>query len=111
LEKLWRLPEYIKKNYKVEEQRRGYTYWQSVDAVICELTKRSTEVLKDYRRHEIEKIKEIGQEGINYWRSRIESLNKLTREQAVKLLIKAQKIEQKIETIKRAVEKASEVKI
>ena len=26
LEDLWRLPEYIKKHYKVEEQKRGYTY-------------------------------------------------------------------------------------
>ena len=111
LEDLWRLPEYIKKHYKVEEQKRGVTYWQAVDAVICRITKRPTGVLKDYRRHEIEKIKEVGQEGISYWRSRIQSLNKLTREQAVKLLIKTQKIKQKIDTIKRAVEKASEVEI
>jgi len=111
LENLWRLPEYIKKHYKIGEQERGFTYWQAVDAVICEVTKRPTQVLKDYRRHEIEKVKEIGQEGINYWQSRIESLSKLTREQAVKLLIKAHKIEQKIETIERAVEKASKVEI
>lgn len=109
LEDLWRLPVYISKHYKVEEQRRGYTYWQAVNAVICEITKQSPQVLRDYRRHEVEKTKEVGEEGIRYWRSKIKAFNELTREQAVKLLIKAQKIEQKIETIKKAIEKVSEI--
>lgn len=106
LEDLWKLPVYIKKNYKLEDQKRGYTYWHAVDAVVCKITGQTIEVLKEYKQQEIEKTKEVGQEGINYWTSKIEEFKKLTREQAVKLLIKAQKIEQKIETIKKAIEKA-----
>lgn len=106
LESIWKLPEYIKKNYKTEDQLRGRTYWHAIDAVICEITGQDSEILKEYKSQELEKTREVGEEGIRYWTSRIEEFNKLTREQAVKLLIKAQKIEQKIETIKKAVEKA-----
>ncbi|MEK7621616.1 MAG: HindIII family type II restriction endonuclease [Patescibacteria group bacterium] len=106
LEDLWKLPVYIKKNYKLEDQKRGYTYWHAVDTVVCKITGQTIEILKKYKQQEIEKTREVGQEGINYWISKIEEFKKLSREQAVKLLIKAQKIEQKIETIKKAIEKA-----
>lgn len=106
LEDLWKLPVYIKQNYKLEDQKRGRTYWHAVDAVVCTITGQSKDVLQKYKQQEIEKTKEVGQEGINYWTSKIEEFSKLTREQAVKLLIKAQKIEQKIETIKKAIKKA-----
>lgn len=105
LEDLWRIPLYISKNYKIEEQKRGTTYWHAIDALVCQLTGQSTEVLKQYKRQEIEKTKEVGQEGINYWTSKIEEFKQLTREEAIKLLIKAQKIEQKIETIRKAIGK------
>lgn len=45
--------------------------------------------------------KEISQN----WTAKIDEFKKLSREQAIKLLIKSQKIEQKIETIKKAIEK------
>ncbi|MDO8639677.1 MAG: HindIII family type II restriction endonuclease [bacterium] len=105
LENLWKLPVYISKNYKVEDQKRGTTYWHAIDALVCEITKLPLDILKQYKQQEIGKTKEVGQEGINYWTSRIEEFKKLSREQAIKLLIKAQKIEQKIETIKKAIKK------
>lgn len=107
LESLWKLPEYISKNYKIEDQKRGQTYWHAIDSVICEITKQPIEVLKEYKEQEIAKTKEVGEEGINYWKTKIAEFGKLTREQAVKLLIKAQKIEQKIETIRKAIEKVA----
>jgi type II restriction enzyme len=105
LDDLWKIPVYISKNYKTEEQKRGTTYWHAIDNLVCEITKQSIDVLKQYKQQEIYKTKEIGQEGIKYWTSRIEEFQKLSREQAIKILIKAQKIEQKIETIKKAIEK------
>lgn len=105
LEDLWKLPVYISKNYKKEDQKRGHTYWHAVDAVVCKITGQSIETLAEYKKLEIEKTKEIGEEGINYWKSKIEEFKKLSREEAVRLLIKSQKIEQKIQTIKKAVEK------
>jgi type II restriction enzyme len=110
LEDLWRLPVYIKKNYKKEDQKRGSTYWHAIDTIIAKITNQSVEKVRQYKQREIEVTKSVGQEGINYWESRIKEFKKLTREQAVKLLIKAQKIEQKIETIKKAIEKTYEHK-
>lgn len=111
LQELWKMPDYITKNYKVAEQKRGQTYWHAVDFIVCKITCQKETALEAYKSQEVEKTKEVGQEGINYWRGRIRKLEGLTREQAVKLLIKAQKIEQKIETIKRAIEKVSVIKI
>lgn len=105
LEDLWRISEYILKNYKSGEQKRGTTYWHAIDTLICKITQQPIDVLKQYKQQEIRKTKEVGQEGINYWKSRIEEFKKLNREQAIKLLIKAEKIEQKIETIKKAINK------
>jgi len=105
LEDLWKIPVYISKNYEPEEQKRGATYWHAIDALVCKITKLPIAVLKQYKQQEIEKTKEVGQEGINYWTSKIEEFKKLSRKQAIKLLIKAEKIEQKIETIKKAIEK------
>ena len=49
------------------------------------------------------RTKKLGQEGINYWQSKIEEFSKLSREEAIRVLIKSQKIEQKIYTIERAI--------
>jgi len=106
LEDLWKLPEYIKKNYKLEDQKRGRTYWHAVDAIVCSITDQSDDVLQEYKHQERARTREVGQEGINYWTSKIEEFNTLSREQAIKMLVKAHKIEQKIETIKKAIEKA-----
>lgn len=105
LDDLWKLPIYISKNYKVQEQKRGQTYWHAIDSLVCAITKQPIETLKKYKQQEIEKTKEVGWEGIDYWKSKIAEFSKLNRKQAIKLLIKAQKIEQKIETIKKAIEK------
>jgi hypothetical protein len=108
LEELWKLPDFISKNYKQEDQKRGSTYWHAVDAVIAKITKQPAEKMREYKQLEIEITKQVGMEGIDYWESKIKEFDKLTREQAVKLLIKSQKIEQKIETIKKAIGKTYE---
>lgn len=105
LEDLWQITSYISKNYKVREQKRGLTYWYAVDDLVCRITNQPLEVLKQYKQQEVDKTREVGQEGINYWNSKIKEFNKLSREQAIRLLIKAQRIEQKIETIKKAIER------
>lgn len=105
LEDLWKITTYISKSCKPQEQKRGLTYWHAVDELICKITDQSLEVLKNCKQQEVYKTKEVGQEGINYWTSKIEEFKKLNREQAIKLLIKSQRIEQKIETIKKAIER------
>lgn len=56
-----------------------------------------------YKEFEISKTKEIGMEGIAYWKNKITEFGKLSKKEAVRLLIKAEKIEAKIRTIERAI--------
>jgi type II restriction enzyme len=105
LEDLWKITSYISKNYKMQEQKRGLAYWHAVDELTCKITNQPLGILKNYKQQEVDKTREVGQEGINYWNSKIKEFNKLSREQAIRLLIKAQRIEQKIETIKKAIER------
>src|SRR3989339_2121794 len=71
LEKLWKLPEYIAQNYKIDDQKRGRTYWHAADAVVCRVTNQTIEELTKYKQQEIQKTKEGGEEGIRYWESKI----------------------------------------
>lgn len=105
LEDLWKITSYIAKSYKPQEQKKGLIYWHTVDELTCKITNQPLEALKKYKQLEVDKTKEVGQEGINYWNSKIKEFNRLNREQAIRLLIKAQRIEQKIETIKKAIER------
>lgn len=60
-------------------------------------------MLIKYKRLEITKTRELGQEGISYWKERIASFNKLSRREAISMLVKAHKIEEKIKTIERVI--------
>lgn len=103
LEELWNVSSYIQNNYKVSEQKRGFVYWESVDTLVSKITGKSVHLLNDYKKNEIFKTKELGEEGIRYWEGKINSIKTLSREEAIKLLIKSEKIEQKIFTIKKAI--------
>lgn len=74
-------------------------YWQAIDALILSSTGTSFDDLKTWQRMEIERTKEIGQEGIAHWQTVIASYNTLSREEAIKALIQSEKIEEKIQTI------------
>ena len=50
------------------------------------------------------KSNNFGEEGIGYWETRIATYKKLSQEEAVARLIKAEKVEAKISTIKKAIE-------
>jgi len=107
LKELWEISDYVLNNYKPSEQSRGIIYWHSVDNLISKITGRTIDFLNKYKQLEIQVTKEVGQEGISYWESKIAEFKKLNREEAIQLLIKAEKIEQKIETIKRSIERIS----
>jgi len=47
--------------------------------------------------------RELGNEGIQYWETKIEEYRHLSKEEAIRRLIKAEKIEAKIEQIKKAI--------
>ena len=59
--------------------------------------------MREYKLQTLRKTEEIGREGISFWRARITAYGKLSRAEAVARLIKAEKIEAKIQTIEKAI--------
>ena len=78
-------------------------YWAEIDKIVCEIVNQRHDALKKYKLLEIDKTREIGNEGIAYWKQRIADFHKLSKREAVKLLIKAEKIEAKIKTTEKAI--------
>lgn len=78
-------------------------YWAAVDTVTASLCGADLSELEEMKHLELEKLKELGQEGITYWEQKIVEYQGLTQKEAVAKLIKAEKIEAKINTIKRAI--------
>lgn len=63
--------------------------------------------MREYKELEIRHIESLAQEGISYWETVIENYYELSREEATKQLIEAKKIHQKIQSIKKIIQKAS----
>lgn len=105
LELLWKIPDFINSQYKGEEQKRGIMYWRAVDSLVCSISGQKENVLQNYKEKEIEVTKSIGNEGIEFWKSRIDSIKSLSKSEAINMLLKSQKIEKKIETIEKTIER------
>ena len=86
------------------EHEKFQVYWNEIDKTVCEVVGQSEEKLKEYKLLEIEKTKQIGDEGIAFWKNKIADFNNLSKAEAIRLLIKSEKIEAKIKTIERAIE-------
>jgi len=105
LTELWNTGSRLNTTLTTSEKQRGVPYWNAIDEVVCKITNTNLDELKKYKLIEIEKTRELGQEGITYWQTKIAEFNKLSREDAIKLLIKSRKIEQKIQTIEKTISK------
>lgn len=106
LKKLWEVGMRLKKLLKAKADHRGRAYWAEIDKTVAEATGKNIENLTEYKVLEVEVTKKNGEEGISYWQNRIKELSNLSKEEAVKMLIKSQKIEQKIQTIQRAINRS-----
>jgi len=105
LTKLWETGKRLKDELKPKDYQYAQIYWGVIDETVCSILGKKIDLLKDYKKIEIAKTKEIGQEGIKYWQNKIEEYKKLSKEEAVEKLIKAEKIGAKIETIKKVINK------
>lgn len=85
------------------EHGKFQVYWNKIDKTICEIVGQSDDKLKEYKLLEIEKTKQIGNEGITFWGNKIAEFKNLSKEEAIRLLIKSEKIEAKIKTIEKAI--------
>ncbi len=86
------------------EHEKFQVYWNEIDKMVCEAVGQSEDKLKEYKLLEIKKTKQIGDEGIAFWKNKIADFNNLSKTEAIRLLIKSEKIEAKIKTIERAIE-------
>ena len=98
LDSLWRIGSELPKNKNAQQ------YWEAIDETTREITGESERTLSSYKQETIDKIKQLGKEGIDYWETRITDYKKLSQEEAVARLIKAEKVEAKIGTIKKAID-------
>lgn len=85
------------------EHDKCQVYWDEIDKAICEIVEQNDEKLKEYKLLEINNTKQIGNEGITFWKNKIAEFEKLSKEEAIRLLIKSEKIEAKIKTIEKAI--------
>ncbi len=78
-------------------------YWQAIEGIICQILNQNGDALKDYKLQVLAKTRELGEEGIAFWENKIANYRNLSQAEAITKLIKAEKIEAKIETIRRAI--------
>ena len=84
--------------------KNAQQYWEAIDKTACEIAGKSEKALGAYKQKAIDKTKQLGKEGIDYWQTRITVYKKLSQKEAVARLIKAEKVETKIQTIKKAID-------
>lgn len=84
-------------------QENSEIYWNEIDSTVCRLASQNLDKLKEYKLLEIQKTKQVGLEGIAFWENKIKHFSQLTKEEAIMLLIKAEKITVKIKTIEKAI--------
>jgi hypothetical protein len=102
LKLLWETGNRLKTQFKASEHQNSANYWAEIDKATCEVVNQNEIELQIYKNFEIQKTQEIGQEGISFWQNKITEYKQLSQEEAVKMLIKAEKIEAKIKTIQKA---------
>lgn len=102
---IWETGNRLKENLSENLYSSSLKYWNGIDEAVCKILSKPKNELIAIKELEISKTKEIGLEGINFWENKIKEFGKLSKEEAIKLLIKSQKIESKIFTIKRMITK------
>lgn len=103
LQSIWEIGNGLKEITKANLLSNSSNYWEAIDKIVCKAVSKNIDDLKKYKLLEINKTKFIGHEGITFWKNKIVEFNKLSKEEAVRLLIKSEKIEAKIRTIEKAI--------
>lgn len=101
LQPLWEVGNVLRE--KNEISTSASVYWHEIDQTVSTLLKQDWRKLIEYKQREIDATKKLGNEGIEFWYKKIEDMKGLTKEEAVALLIKSEKIEAKIKTIQKTI--------
>ena len=78
-------------------------YWKAIDETALRVFMKKKQDLDKVKESDQHHTRELGNEGIQYWETKIEEYRHLSKEEAIRRLIKAEKIEAKIEQIKKAI--------
>jgi len=92
---------------RLPPSKNARRYWEAIDDAVVLITETNYQSLQNYKRLEIKAINQVGQEGILYWQSVMQGYYQLSKDEAIQRLIKAEKIEQKIEVIRKSIDKVS----
>ena len=103
LQSLWETGNNLSEIIEKSDWQNSSIYWNAIDKKICEIVGQNLDILAKYKQIEVGKTKEIGNEGIAYWKNKIAEFQHLSKEEAIRLLIKSEKIEAKIKTIEKAI--------
>ncbi len=103
LQMLWETGNNLSKVVEKTDWQNSNIYWSAIDMKVCEIVGQNLDILAKYKQIEIDKTKEIGNEGITFWKNKILEFQTLSKEEAIRLLIKSEKIEAKIKTIEKAI--------
>lgn len=88
---------------KVVSSNTAGGYWQAVEQMILDLTGQPAATLEQYKQAEVAKNRVIGETEIRYLEAVIQDYQNLTQAEAVSRLIKAEKIETRLETIRQVI--------
>lgn len=89
----------------ISPSKSASEYWMAVEGIILDITGSSHSELREYKAMEIEKMRGIGRQEIEYWKTVIEEYRNLSREEAIDKLIIAEKIHNKISVIQKIIER------
>jgi type II restriction enzyme len=104
LEPVWNVGKVLENQLSKSDFSNSKFYWDGIDKAVCEITGKDIVDLAHYKKEEINRLQELGKEGIEFWENKIKEYEQLPRDRAIKLLIKAHKIDKKIQQIKKAIE-------
>jgi len=102
LQPLWEIGQVL---HQQNVEPYGRNYWNILDELVIDLCGMSSSSLKPYKEAEISLIQTLATEGIDYWQAKVADFQSLSRQEAIDLLIKSQKIEQKIQTLRKVMTK------
>lgn len=100
---LWESGNLLKSTFNKNELQDSSKYWYEIDKIVYGLMNKNIDQLRKYKQLEIIKTKTIGGEGILFWQKKIKEFKTLPKKEAIRLLIKAEKIEEKIRTIQKII--------
>jgi len=105
LNPIWQTGTRLAASLTKAHQKQAIPYWREIDRVVSVAFGEESSALADLKRTERDTTRQLGLEGIQYWESKIAEYWSLSKEDAIRRLIKADKIERKIEQIRRAIDR------